>query len=293
MTERFVPLNVRMSNDPAVHDRWNVLHEGMPPHLRPSVEGWLNEVFYAFRDIPGICARTLQFQTGEDPDDALRGYMSDTDDSALRVVDMVLQILGSKFEDAEGSSSSLTANKAAKFWVEIDDYFVQANSAWRIEQEPTWMLGRIVDETTTRAFEDVRDSGTTAGRLLAEAWQASFKHDADYTEGYRKAVLAVESVAISKFCPDNTRATLGTAIRDFRSQGPKWTVAGLDDQVQQSRDTLLAMLESIWQNQQRHVKHDGNAPEPAEQDETEAVLFLAITIVQWFQRGFVQKKPGS
>ena len=68
------------------------------------------------------------------------------------------------------------------------------------------------------------------------------------------------------------------------------TVADLDDKEQASGETLLAMLRTGRQNHQRHVLEGGAAPEPATPEEAEAVLFLAVTIVQWFQRGYVVKE---
>lgn len=45
------------------------------------------------------------------------------------------------------------------------------------------------------------------------------------------------------------------------------------------------MFQTIWQNQGRHVEQGGRAPDPVERAEAEAVLFLAVTLVQWFERG--------
>jgi hypothetical protein len=48
------------------------------------------------------------------------------------------------------------------------------------------------------------------------------------------------------------------------------------------------MLETVWLNHQRHLGADGSRAQPATQDEAEAVLFLAVTLVQWFERGLVK-----
>jgi hypothetical protein len=103
-------------------------------------------------------------------------------------------------------------------------------------------------------------------------------------------VLAVESVACRAFTPGDPEPSLGKAIGCLRNTLGTWTVATLDNQQQASAETLLAMLETVWQNHQRHLGADGNRAQPATQDEAEAVLFLAVTIVQWFERGLVKKK---
>ena len=101
---------------------------------------------------------------------------------------------------------------------------------------------------------------------------------------------AVVSVACQTLAPADEQPSLGKAIRHLQRTLTTWTVATLDDQQQASAETLLAMLKTVWQNRQRHVGADGTPPQPASQKEAEAVLFLCVTIVQWFERGLVKRR---
>ena len=101
----------------------------------------------------------------------------------------------------------------------------------------------------------------------------------------------METAACRVLTPNDPAPTLGKAIAHLRDTLDDWTVAGLDDKAQKSAATLLAMLQTVWQNHGRHAEHGGRAPDPVEQAEAEAVLFLTVTLVQWFERGLVRHRP--
>jgi len=117
-----------------------------------------------------------------------------------------------------------------------------------------------VDETATRAVEMAVAISNDAGVLLASAWSSTFQREPDLVRAYRDVVLAVEAAACTVLIPRNTTPTVGTAISRLQQTTTKWTVAGLDDKGQQSANTLLPMLETIWQNHSRHAEQGGKAP---------------------------------
>lgn len=49
------------------------------------------------------------------------------------------------------------------------------------------------------------------------------------------------------------------------------------------------MRQTVWQNHDRHAKHEGRTPDCVEQEEAEAVLFLSVALVQWFKGGLVRR----
>ena len=159
-----------------------------------------------------------------------------------------------------------------------------------MNQGEVWGLTRRVDSTAQAAVEAAIAEESTASAPLAAAWQATFGRQPDPTAGYREAVLAVETVACPVFLPNDAAPTLGKAISHLNDTLARWTVAGLDDERQPSAATLLAMLRTIWHNHDRHVEQGGRPPEPVPQAEAETVIFLAVTVVQWFQRGLVEKR---
>lgn len=294
MTERYVPLSVRTSDEPDAIQSWSVLQQGIPEHLRTSVDTWIHGVVSEYGKVLGVCQRTLRYAV---PDrmserDALWRYARESNVNTLDVLDLMIHYLSRVYEKHENSPSAHMADDAIERVRGLVQILHEANSAWAVTTEPRWGLTQVVDATATRAFEDVRDVGSDASRLMAQAWEATFRQHPDYSAAYSRVVQAVETVALPVLASNDKAATLGKAINNLRTAQSQWTVSALDDKSQESSGTLLAMLQTVWQNHQRHASHDGRAPEPAQRDETEAVLFLAITIVQWFQRGFVRRVDG-
>ena len=85
-------------------------------------------------------------------------------------------------------------------------------SAWTVDSGEVWCLAKVIDETAQKALEHVAGGGDDAAALLKVAWRATFRHDPDYSNGYWKAVQAVESVATQAFTPADKAPSLGKAI---------------------------------------------------------------------------------
>jgi hypothetical protein len=295
--EPWVPLSLRGKG---AADDWHAWVDGVPEHLRPSLlramAGALNySPLYA-----QTVQRRLRLALPDGPvANALMTAAAENDEVLLDVIDCLLDEACSHFRmDSARSLDDRVrqegAKESARYYLSaVVRVLAEANSVYEVELQEgrTWALRRRVDETATRAVEDAVAKGHDAGALLASAWSTTFQLEPDLVRTYSDVVLAVESAACPVLIPNSPTPTLGTAIAHLKQTTPKWTVAGLDDKEQQSAETLLAMLETIWQNHGRHVEQGGKAPEPVQQDEAEAVLFLAVTVVQWFQRGFVTKKP--
>lgn len=294
--EPWVPLSLRGKG--AAED-WNAWVDGVPDHLRPSL---LRAVAERLNYSP-LYAQTVQrrlrlrLPNGQVAD-ALMTAAAENDEVLLDVIDCLLdEACGHLRLEARTLDDRVRQQGVKESALHYVSALVQvlgeANSVYEVELQEgrTWALRRRVDETATRAVEDAVAKSHDAGVLLASAWSATFQLEPDLVRTYRDVVLAVESAACPVLIPNSPTPTLGTAIAHLKQTTAKWTVAGLDDKTQQSAETLLAMLETIWQNHGRHVGQGGTAPELVEQHEAEAVLFLAVTVVQWFQRGFVTKKP--
>lgn len=207
------------------------------------------------------------------------------DELLLDVVDSILQQLPALDE----SGAYVTQNKLRVLVAALQSILTESGSAFAVDFSAGMRLVRRVDTAAWQAGHSAAGQGGHASDLIKSAWSMTFNRDPDPSRAYRDAVLAVESVVCQAFIPTDKSPTLGKAVSQLQTTLPTWTVATLDDQEQASAETLLAMLKTVWRNHERHVGAAGSPPQPATQDEAEAVLFLAATIVQWFEHGLVKR----
>ena len=153
-------------------------------------------------------------------------------------------------------------------------------------------LTRRVLPEAQAAAEQVVARGTNEAILIGQAWRFIYGRDPNPTAGYDKAVRAVEAVACPAIIPNDKDATLGQVIGILKKPlfGKYGTV------FRNPRDTdpmnsVVALLESVWTNNYARHAADPNIPLDVSQAEAEAVLHAAVTLVQWFQRGFVAEEP--
>lgn len=298
------PLWVRERGDEA---SWHVLQPGVPPHLQPSLR---RAVAVALGRMPGaadVVQRRLRLElvANSPASEALLWVADEQPDLLLAIADCLLAVGCEDYRLSKRPGIGYEQQRRLKERTDEAVIFIgalmrmlqEADSIYevRMPEEPeVWHLAKRVDAAATAAVLDAHQSGKDSGRLLATSWRATFQHRPDLTRSYADAVLAVEAAACPILIPNDAAPTLGKAISHLAATAGAWTVAGLDDKQQQSADTLLAMLKTIWQNQERHAARGGKAPEPVDQFEAEAVLFLAVTLVQWFERGLVGRldDPG-
>ena len=257
----------------------SVFHAGVPPHMSPSLLGWVWSMVRD-HDLEGY----VQANKGGSKLRTVYEATTMNDDLMLDVVDSILQHLPALDE----SGDYVTQNKLRVLVAALQSILTESSSAYAVDFSDGMRLVLRVDQTARQACDDLDEQDGGASELLRTAWSTTFSRNPNPSGSYRDAVLAVESVACQAFIPDDQQPSLGKAIGQLRGDLATWTVATLDNQQQASAETLLAMLETVWLNHQRHLGADGSSAQPATQDEAEAVLFLAVTIVQWFERGLVK-----
>lgn len=131
--------------------------------------------------------------------------------------------------------------------------------------------------------EEVINTSGEAGDLLAEAWNAAFSISPDEEEAYEKAIKAVEEAGAHLVSPKNDRATLGTMVRDMKSQGD-WSI-GIQTP---SPGVPTVMAEALWVGQES--RHGGNGYRKPTRDEAESAVLIAVALVQWFTSGNLKRR---
>jgi hypothetical protein len=282
------PLNVRDTADAAEYD---TLVEGIPEWLERSLWRWVMDRAVRASDLTRKAERLLRVRMPQPKanEHVFQAYWTSSgDEDRLRLIDFFLRDLQEVCEDPD---SLLTYERLAEYQApvrQLDEILVQGGSIWRTTTEPYWSLTRRVDETTRALVELVSTPKTDAARKITSAWHACYRHEPDYDLAYRDAVLAVEAVALPKVIPNNNRGTLGHVVSHLADTRTRWTVGLLDADQQQSGESLLAVLRTLWHNQQRHAQADGRIIDVGRR-EAEVAVSLAVTLVHWFAEGLVER----
>jgi hypothetical protein len=132
-----------------------------------------------------------------------------------------------------------------------------------------------------------------AGTRLAKAWEELYGLTPNASAAYRLAILAVEDAAAPVISPNNSNATLGTMLRQIEDQKDWRLPMEREHNRTSSSDVLVGMLRMLWHGQ--HDRHGGqpSAPGNVSIDEAQVAVSLAVTLVQWFDVGLIQRTPRT
>lgn len=266
--------------DPVSRD---VLVDGVPPWMRPTLLDWLKPHFTQYWSFSG--EHRLDSQT-------------------FLPYDLVSRIQPSYASKASGSPEwpgfvgQLDAEQLLDLadWVSHEKGQPVAGEFERILENAgsVWMLGnrngnlglvRRMPEVVQTAAEEAISQGT-AGALLGEAWSAAYGRGPDPEEAYEKSIKAVEEALAPLVAPKNDRATLGTIIRDMKAQR-SWTI----DLPGEDAYVVVSMCSALWTGQES--RHGGNAYRKPTQAEAETAVILAVALVQLASSGSVARRPKA
>lgn len=88
--------------------------------------------------------------------------------------------------------------------------------------------------------------------------------------------------------PTKAKATLGDVVGILNSQGPLWRLALQGRDGSGNVAPLVSMLRIMWPNPDRHGGVGSRQPSLVE---AQAVVHLAVAIVQWAHSGALTKRP--
>lgn len=284
------PLSVRESGETSAYDG---PYEGVPEWLFRPLWEWVEKAYPQRARVGGVSV--------EDPN--ARGN--------YRRLGMALRI---RLEGATWTDvSSMVANlhsicvrdpvmllNVADYWLAHDSkdkaaqtealeaLLAQAKSVFRVQfQEPKALVRRVAPEA--QALADSLMSGGRPGEHMARAWRQAYGRSGSPNEAYRESIKAVEAAAKPIVSPNNGRTTLGTVIRDMRAKPEKWSVRLRSQTRSDQMASLIGMLDALWSGQDgtRHGDSDESTPMDVRQEDAEAALSLALTLVHWFTTGVV------
>ena len=199
----------------------------------------------------------------------------------LDVVDAVLHLESLIHEPL--SSMNLESFSLPWSWRcrELDELLELGGSVWRVGPNGDRLVRRV-DPTSTASFVEASSPSDTASAELREAWTAAYGRNPDASDAWDHSIKAVEAILIPIVTPANAKATLGSVIKVLNDH-PDLCWLELEGQDKSaSADPLVSMLRLMWPNPDRHGGQGSREPTLME---AEAVVHLAVMIVQWARSG--------
>lgn len=275
------PLSVRgeRGEDPSEYE---ALHEGVPSWLKESLTAWVRDQLCATGDWSTERLRRLERELRlslaweRSPGATLLADLNSDGDLFLDVVDYLLRDVRWFTVDPNHAMAVTSLRRMLS----------EAGSAWEVvTRAGGHALERRVLEgvaTSVRATFKAR----AAGPHMRRAWAAAYGRHPDPTTAYSEAVKAVEAAAQPIVTPKDAKATLGKMVSALRDAPQKWDVAlaarpGFD-RVQ----VVGAMADLLCQGQTD--RHGTPNPTPVNQEQVEAAVHLAATLVHWFTAGSIR-----
>jgi hypothetical protein len=259
-------------------------HEGVPEWLEYPLREWLASQLIDDGTRQQIAAR-LRYMPSERfwyleargvPSAALLDWI----DAALHVV--------------THDQSSLYRSLVPDEIQQIDAVLRDGRSVWKVCKAGD-SLERRHDPVVMTAMHEAGESAAAANRIAASthlqtAWDAAHRFQPDPSTAYREAVLAVEAAAIPVVVPAQAGATLGHVLGQLDRQGHLYEVAIRDKSgVSVPVTAVVQMIRMLWEG---HTdRHEGVTPAiPITKEAAQMAATLAVTLVQWFVSGAVQRR---
>jgi hypothetical protein len=225
----------------------------------------------------------LNWQSGEAAAASIARRFQEDSAEAIDVLDFMLHRLEPLLSWASGWNESAT---------ELQRILEGGGSVWDVtlgeEDEQgrrRYQLTRRVAGPADAAIADVRSASERAGEHLQDAWTQLLGTHPDPSAAYQAAVAAVEVAAKPVVSPSDQQATLGRILgqlrADLRDQPGRWSFELGDVQL------VVDAATALWENQLRHG--DEAAPMSETQEQADAAVALALTLVRWFTAGAIQR----
>ncbi|MGI8590036.1 MAG: hypothetical protein ACR2M5_03490 [Nakamurella sp.] len=167
-----------------------------------------------------------------------------------------------------------------------------SGSLWTVNPGGDGIVERIdstaMDQAKTAAgVEDIaRDD-------LLEAWNRAYGRDPDASDAWDHSIKAVEHIyspLVLSAQAANDQSTLGKVIGQLAGNRAGWTAEIVTDPNDPSSgvDVIRSMMQALWGNPDRHGGGASwRAPELAE---AQALVQIAVTLVQWGRQGVLRKR---
>jgi len=287
MSERWRPLSVRKAGKEKEHD---ALVDGVPPWLAKPLWDWVVANFLLITDdfrgnpVNGELLKLVQLHLRVALDwssadkwalESLQRQCLEDGGLFLSLIDLALHGVGNR-EDHKNEVAFLEA------------MLEKGGSAWSVAPDRRALTERVAPAAAeaARAAMEGRDR---ASSHLGEAWRHAHGRNPHPGTAYREAVRAIEAAARPVIAPNDATATLGKMIGELRGKPQLFETVFADITVS-PLDVVRSMMALVWTNQlDRHGTDDESVPLHVSQEQADAAVQAAVTLVQWLRRGVVRR----
>jgi hypothetical protein len=251
-------------------------YEGVPGHLSAPLRHWLDGVFgytpnYASeKGVETILAVAAAARVPLRPGAHGTQLHADITSFTNQSPDNLLDVLHYAIQ---------TGNPPVEH---LDRLLVYGGSVWTATYEG---LQRRVDPTAQEAFEAASSPGDVVSEELRHAWGKAYGREPDASDAWDHAIKAVEGILIPIVVPTQAGAHIGHVIGELDHHGLHWDLLLRFNQTSPPINpptspvqAMVGMLRLLHPNPDRHVGRDRRVPTI---EEAQAVVNLAVTIVQW------------
>jgi hypothetical protein len=267
------PLSVRQGQRPA-----SALADGIPEYLHAPLQYWLEGVC-GYRSAQGM-QEQLMLQI------ALRAQIR-LQRAISNPVGTMHNLIGAALQDPEGGLNVLDAVLSLTLGhaVALKQILTDGGSAWTVANDGK-SLERRVDTATAKSYAAATAPADAASSELGEAWRQAYGRQPNPSDAWDHSIKAVETVLVPIVTPNNPKATLGNVLGEVKASPSKlkFVLQTSPGQTITNVQTVEAMLRLMWPNPDRHGGASGTGRTPT-LSEAQAVLQIAITIVNWVRAG--------
>lgn len=263
------------------------LRPGIPRYMRESVISWItdHEVERGYADTAFI----LRFQTAAKIDLSItRGLMSGADLGTF-----LRRMVSNNFANLVHfilSDYSVTFDgKTPKRVRLLEESLSSGGSSYTVGviQGRFGLMDRV-PAAVADTVEEVISSAGKASSLLSSAWEKAFGMNKNPSHAYSDAVKAVEVLSCPLFSPNDRLATLGKDINVLRNGEANFQFVMPGSQHTTAVQHVVSMMQLLWHSQTDRHGEENYAS--VSEEEAQAAVLLASTLVGWFSKGMVSKK---
>jgi hypothetical protein len=261
--------------------------ENVEPHMRIVLAQWIAgrvRLLASYTDADAmlsLVATRLQWQGVHRADDFIRRAQEDTE-SFFDAIELLLRVTREPFYGEKSYNAGVGDLRTA---------LGMCGSAWTVSPGDDALVLRV-EQTGHDQVEAVVADDDRASEDLVEAWNKGFGRELDPSDAWDHAIRAVEHIyspLVLEKQAANDQSTLGKVIAQLRDNRAGWVAEIVTDPGDRCSgvDVIRSMMNALWGNPDRHGG-GGNwrAPELAE---AQALVHLAVTLVQWGRQGVLRK----
>lgn len=257
--------------------------EGVPPHLSYPLQHWLEGMF-GYRG-PGGMSKDLMMDVAN----SIRLPLRPSSRGVFDGVEMQRQIFAICSRDQEVFLDVVDATLHLKRGRKADDLrkvLEVGASAWTVADN-NLSLERRVEPTAKLAAQMAMSPQDEASEELRVAWSAAYGREPDPSDAWDHAIKAAEAVLVPLVVPNQAKPQFGHVLGQLKNQGNLWFLELPGQNLHHDVAPLVEMLSLLWPNPDRHANGQGRQPTL---EEAQAVVHLAVTIVQWARSGVLKKR---